>query len=161
MGGFEGDAGSFPSNADFNMAPTYSYAAQVPEGLDENNMHAVAMLINSSNRQIVNAVEVPFDVINVVSNEEIAAVSPVKVFPNPLSTFTNIEVDNVNNENVSVEITNGLGQRIAFRDYGELIGKNILPFQVGNIDNGIYFICLLYTSPSPRDRTRSRMPSSA
>ena len=27
----------------------------------------------------------------------------------------------------------------------------------GQIDN----ICLLYTSPSPRDRTRSRMPSSA
>src|SRR5665811_1299097 len=24
-----------------------------------------------------------------------------------------------------------------------------------------FFICLLYTSPSPRDRTRSRMPSSA
>ena len=23
------------------------------------------------------------------------------------------------------------------------------------------YICLLYTSPSPRDRTRSRMPSSA
>ena len=23
------------------------------------------------------------------------------------------------------------------------------------------FVCLLYTSPSPRDRTRSRMPSSA
>ena len=26
---------------------------------------------------------------------------------------------------------------------------------------GTYYICLLYTSPSPRDRTRSRMPSSA
>ena len=25
----------------------------------------------------------------------------------------------------------------------------------------LYYICLLYTSPSPRDRTRSRMPSSA
>ena len=25
----------------------------------------------------------------------------------------------------------------------------------------IFFLCLLYTSPSPRDRTRSRMPSSA
>ena len=24
-----------------------------------------------------------------------------------------------------------------------------------------FIICLLYTSPSPRDRTRSRMPSSA
>ena len=26
---------------------------------------------------------------------------------------------------------------------------------------GISYFCLLYTSPSPRDRTRSRMPSSA
>ena len=25
----------------------------------------------------------------------------------------------------------------------------------------LFIICLLYTSPSPRDRTRSRMPSSA
>ena len=35
-------------------------------------------------------------------------------------------------------------------------------FGVANGD-GIknYYICLLYTSPSPRDRTRSRMPSSA
>ena len=29
------------------------------------------------------------------------------------------------------------------------------------IANGVTNICLLYTSPSPRDRTRSRMPSSA
>ena len=27
--------------------------------------------------------------------------------------------------------------------------------------NAMSLICLLYTSPSPRDRTRSRMPSSA
>ena len=26
---------------------------------------------------------------------------------------------------------------------------------------GLPMVCLLYTSPSPRDRTRSRMPSSA
>ena len=26
---------------------------------------------------------------------------------------------------------------------------------------GDAYVCLLYTSPSPRDRTRSRMPSSA
>ena len=28
-------------------------------------------------------------------------------------------------------------------------------------DQRFYWGCLLYTSPSPRDRTRSRMPSSA
>ena len=32
---------------------------------------------------------------------------------------------------------------------------------LGKINNDSYMFCLLYTSPSPRDRTRSRMPSSA
>ena len=35
--------------------------------------------------------------------------------------------------------------------------KNLL-FSLGY---DVYTTCLLYTSPSPRDRTRSRMPSSA
>ena len=40
-------------------------------------------------------------------------------------------------------------------------------FSIENEEPGFYFAsmgvngCLLYTSPSPRDRTRSRMPSSA
>ena len=32
---------------------------------------------------------------------------------------------------------------------------------VNPVDDALMGICLLYTSPSPRDRTRSRMPSSA
>ena len=35
-------------------------------------------------------------------------------------------------------------------------GKKLDPHEIGEITT-----CLLYTSPSPRDRTRSRMPSSA
>ena len=34
-------------------------------------------------------------------------------------------------------------------------------FTPANQDSRLVEICLLYTSPSPRDRTRSRMPSSA
>ena len=39
----------------------------------------------------------------------------------------------------------------------------ILPFELaGEVTfERIHNACLLYTSPSPRDRTRSRMPSSA
>ena len=29
------------------------------------------------------------------------------------------------------------------------------------IETGQYYVCLLYTSPSPRDRQKARMPSSA
>ena len=41
-----------------------------------------------------------------------------------------------------------LGQTVAYKVQVETGGSN-------------FKICLLYTSPSPRDRTRSRMPSSA
>ena len=34
-------------------------------------------------------------------------------------------------------------------------------FNDGTGEVNLYKFCLLYTSPSPRDRTRSRMPSSA
>ena len=39
-----------------------------------------------------------------------------------------------------------------FKQLMEELSKPVTPKQ---------FDCLLYTSPSPRDRTRSRMPSSA
>ena len=35
------------------------------------------------------------------------------------------------------------------------------PLDVAFTDSRHGYLCLLYTSPSPRDRTRSRMPSSA
>ena len=34
-------------------------------------------------------------------------------------------------------------------------------FATPGVNIGLFCSCLLYTSPSPRDRTRSRMPSSA
>ena len=41
------------------------------------------------------------------------------------------------------------------------IGSMYLIFSLIMFFIGGLMICLLYTSPSPRDRTRSRMPSSA
>ena len=38
---------------------------------------------------------------------------------------------------------------------------NLGEFKENSPNSGIFKDCLLYTSPSPRDRTRSRMPSSA
>ena len=37
----------------------------------------------------------------------------------------------------------------------------LLTFVTNKLPIAIVYACLLYTSPSPRDRTRSRMPSSA
>ena len=42
----------------------------------------------------------------------------------------------------------------------KLVGAQNLPFLKERLAK-LAYLCLLYTSPSPRDRTRSRMPSSA
>ena len=47
---------------------------------------------------------------------------------------------------------------------GACVGDNTYTFaktMTGRCDIAAVTTCLLYTSPSPRDRTRSRMPSSA
>ena len=57
------------------------------------------------------------------------------------------------------EVTNlvsVLKQMIDIAGY-EMVGRIVLRDK----DTGKEYSCLLYTSPSPRDRTRSRMPSSA
>ena len=42
-----------------------------------------------------------------------------------------------------------------------LCGAHLSAFNLGFLSFALCGNCLLYTSPSPRDRTRSRMPSSA
>ena len=39
--------------------------------------------------------------------------------------------------------------------------ENFVSMDIVTIAEELNYTCLLYTSPSPRDRTRSRMPSSA
>ena len=41
------------------------------------------------------------------------------------------------------------------------VGKTTLARLLAEVSDAHFETCLLYTSPSPRDRTRSRMPSSA
>ena len=42
-----------------------------------------------------------------------------------------------------------------------ILHRDIKPSNIKLTPSGLVKLCLLYTSPSPRDRTRSRMPSSA
>ena len=76
-----------------------------------------------------------------------------------------------NKINLGSELTKGLGaganpeigKRAAIESYNDIVaaleGADMV-FVTAGMGGGTG-TCLLYTSPSPRDRTRSRMPSSA
>ena len=64
-------------------------------------------------------------------------------------------------------VLSGLGKGIVASSLGYLLKSTGYKITIQkldpylNVDPGTMNPCLLYTSPSPRDRTRSRMPSSA
>ena len=63
-------------------------------------------------------------------------------------------------------VIGGYIQKIDGVSYGSYIVPGLLMLtlltqSISNTSFGIFFRCLLYTSPSPRDLSTSRMPSSA
>ena len=72
-------------------------------------------------------------------------------------------------ENISVKLPDGsikqlpkgsTGLDLAL-SIGPGLAKDAVAIEINNIQKDLSDTCLLYTSPSPRDLRRSRMPSSA
>ena len=58
-------------------------------------------------------------------------------------------------ETAAEYLVSALGLRLLTEDEDEAVGRRRI------VVGGSWGICLLYTSPSPRDKRQSRMPSSA
>ena len=75
-------------------------------------------------------------------------------------TSGNIVYDVIRGDYQYMNTTSGSASGSSGMANGDAGGANLSNgVRVGDITDGSF--CLLYTSPSPRDRTRSRMPSSA
>ena len=83
-----------------------------------------------------------------------------------METKTQFQVFDTYNNEVNGTYKMGSLNGIYYRDLVNKLGE---PTVIGSGDDKVQYEwimkfedrCLLYTSPSPRDRTRSRMPSSA
>ena len=70
-------------------------------------------------------------------------------------------MENKDNNSSNIIFITG-GTKSGKSEFAEYLGKKIKKLTyIALSDSRPEDICLLYTSPSPRDRTRSRMPSSA
>ena len=69
--------------------------------------------------------------------------------------ITGIDLSEINDADFH-RLRSALDQYLVIR----LRNQQLDRFQLSSLA-GRFGLCLLYTSPSPRDRTRSRMPSSA
>ena len=91
---------------------------------------------------------------------------PVSVFKNSFGAdavlFVTINQWDKNYIVIAGNVTVGMDYIMKSTDSGETLWQYSATTVLNTSgDSGFFLACLLYTSPSPRDRTRSRMPSSA
>ena len=79
----------------------------------------------------------------------------------PLKNLIPMKFDLNNKVAIVTGASQGIGETIAVEMANSGAYVICLARNKDALDSTINIICLLYTSPSPRDRQKSRMPSSA
>lgn len=137
LGGFNGTANSLPTSISRGYTNTYNYTYTVPTTININNMTIVAMIINNADGSILNAKHVT-SILSGTNNPTFAN-DLAKVYPNPSSSWVNVELSLSDLTETSMTIVNSLGQLVAEKHYGELNGKTVLPIDATDFSNGVYF----------------------
>ena len=142
LGDWEGTMGSITTPVDFDGTSSYTYTYTVPADQVVENMHFVAMVIDQSNGSIMNANQIKFEDLDITLDADDLAFNNnlAKVYPNPFSESTIIDLDLVEKAEVAVQVYNSVGQLVSERNYGELVGEQILPFNAAKLADGTYFI---------------------
>ena len=78
-----------------------------------------------------------------------------------IQALDNVSIEVNKGEIVSIIGSNGAGKSTLLMTLCGIVPAKTGSIYFNNIEISSLPTCLLYTSPSPRDRTRSRMPSSA
>jgi len=132
---FGGDASSFPATVNAGEQHSRTYTFTLPAEWNENNMHIIGMLI-APNNTIDNAGKLKFGVTGI---NEISDLVSFRMYPNPTSVSTTIDVELKNNANVGVTVYDMTGKVVASRDYGNLSSSSITINTI-NFETGVYLV---------------------
>ena len=89
LGGYAGQAGSVPAAITDGQVATYTFNYTVPATSTRADMHAVAVLIDQTTGEVVNAKEVSLATLGLAEAQTIN----MEVFPNPASDVVNVKFD--------------------------------------------------------------------
>ena len=148
----------FPSNGRLDQSSVLSrnVANRIIEHSNDSILISLAESIDQPGPKIIYANET-FSKHSGYSQEDIIGKNP-RILQGPLTdlaTLARIRQGLVAWQPIREEVLN-------YKKNGEIFWQELNIFPLPNSTGQFtHWVCLLYTSPSPRDRTRSRMPSSA
>jgi hypothetical protein len=145
---FDGLVNSFPSSINVGDTFTNCFSFILPATWDDTKIHVVSFLRNPSGTMDNAATET---IANAVSNglancavgivTDLSNEDNFKLFPNPTSGVTYIDITNTDNSNVNVKVMDMSGKLVSQRDY-DVNGAMQLPIVTYGLDKGIYIVTL-------------------
>jgi hypothetical protein len=143
LGGFNGEEGSLPEFIEQDAVHSHQFFYSLSPNSNEEHMQVIGLLIDAKTGEIMNGFEANVGENTITGLNDISLYeNEVTVFPNPFSEVTNLKLDLDEVSEVSLEVFNALGQRVASRAYGELSGEVLLPFNGANLESGMYYMHL-------------------
>jgi len=136
IGGYHGQPGSVPGPITENYVASYSFNYFIPSDFDRENLHAIAILIDSETGIIVNGEKITVDAVSV---EEQPSFSTIDFYPNPTSDFITVSLKNIYND-YSITITDVLGKVVLEQNYSNSSNSEELRIFVGDLNTGNYLL---------------------
>ena len=139
FGGVSGESNSLPATINAGDKPSYEFGSiALPSDWDMDKLKVVTILLNPDG-SVNNVEEEKLSDLPLTSVGDVFSQAEAKIYPNPFNGETFIELNLETPQPVKVIVFNALGERVAFRDYGNLNGNQVLPFIGTNMNNGFYF----------------------
>jgi len=137
LGGYDGQDGSVPTTITDGETISYTFNYTVPATSNVNNMHAVLVLIDQDNGEIVNSKSVQMNTLAVNQNE---ITTNILVYPNPTSDFINIS--NLKSGDYKITIYDMLGRVVQSNENKNVTENQILTIPVKGIAKGEYVVSI-------------------
>lgn len=143
LGGYDGQAGSVPAAITDGAVASYTFNYTIPATSNRAQMHAVAMLIDQTTGEIVNAEEVWLSSVGV----EEAEMMDMNVYPNPASENVTVAFE-AQSGDYTVSVTDLQGRVVWSNDYANLAGAQALEINVSSLIAGNYLVSIAVNGAS-------------
>jgi hypothetical protein len=135
LGGYDGQASSVPASITNNQAVNYTFNYTVPATSKRYLMSAIAVLIDNTTGEIINASKVALTAAGV---EEVASIG-MEVYPNPASGSVTIKFDAASAD-YAVAITDLSGRQVASKVIANANGSQTVEMPIEGLATGNYLV---------------------
>jgi hypothetical protein len=135
LGGYAGQAGSVPAAITDGQVVNYSFNYTVPATSTRIDMHAIAVLIDQTTGEIVNAKQISIAQAGI---EEASSIG-MEVYPNPASAVVNVKFEGKGGE-YTIAVTDLAGRQVAFTSVANANGSQLVALPINGLSAGNYLI---------------------